>query len=336
MTAVPELRFAAELERLTALVAERRGGDGAVDEILAGACRILGADGCALRDHEGRVLATAGAGVPGPGVAELEAPLPGAAGRDAAVLLVMRSGPLFGTVEEHVAGMLAGLLATARALQAQRTLLGGVLHELSTPLACVTGFTDALAGQWERLDDAARRDLLGRVREHGGELSDLVAQLSVHLAEPGPAVRAPERLSLAEECTTVVTLLEPVLDGRAIEVDVPDLAVTAERGGLRRTLTNLLTNAVKYSAAGTPITVRAAPAGEEVALSVVDHGVGMTPDEVARAFDLFWRAPDRDGVRGAGMGLSLVRDYVEGMGGRVEVRSEPGEGSTFTVTLPAA
>lgn len=340
MTLARRLRQAAELERLARLVAESAGRDEAVGDLLAAGCRLLAADGCGLFSPEGGPpLVAAGTPPPPPagageGEPVLEVALPGAEDGHSVVLVAMRQ-EAFDDEDAHLAAALAGLLAVARRLALQRRLLGGVLHELTTPLACVTGFTDALLAQWESLGDEARRALVERIRQHGGELSDLVGLLREHLVDVGQDPPVRQRLSLAEECAAVVALLQPLLEGREVEVDVPDVAVTADRSRLRRTLTNLLTNAAKYSPAGTPLAVRGAADGAEVHVSVVDHGVGMTSAEVSRAFDLFWRASSRDGVRGAGMGLSLARDYVRAMGGRIDVRSAPGEGSTFTVTLPA-
>ena len=107
---------------------------------------------------------------------------------------------------------------------------------------------------------------------------------------------------------------------------------------LRRTLTNLLSNAMKYSERGTPIAVRVAADDDLGArMEVVDHGVGLSKEEAARVFDPFWRAGHGHGasMRGAGIGLALVKEYVRVMGGEVAVESEPGRGSMFVVRLPS-
>jgi signal transduction histidine kinase len=105
---------------------------------------------------------------------------------------------------------------------------------------------------------------------------------------------------------------------------------------LRRTLTNLLSNAVKYSEQGTPITVRASATSEIARVEVSDQGTGLTAEEAQRAFDPFWRASSvaTNNLRGTGLGLALVKEYVRVMGGDVYVESEPGRGSTFIFTLP--
>ena len=105
---------------------------------------------------------------------------------------------------------------------------------------------------------------------------------------------------------------------------------------LRRTLTNLLSNAVKYSEPGTRIVVRGSASGGVARVEVADEGTGLTSEEADRAFDPFWRASrvTSNSLRGTGLGLALVKEYVRVMGGDVTVESELGQGSTFTFTLP--
>jgi signal transduction histidine kinase len=114
--------------------------------------------------------------------------------------------------------------------------------------------------------------------------------------------------------------------------------VTGDASLLRRTLGNLLSNAVKYSDVGTAIEVRARAAGDHARVEVVDRGIGLPPWEASRVFDPFFRARSSvaNAVRGSGIGLALVREYVRSMGGEVFVDSEPGAGSVFGFTLPLA
>ena len=123
---------------------------------------------------------------------------------------------------------------------------------------------------------------------------------------------------------------------RPVEIRVPHWPVLADAVLLRRTLMNLLSNAVKYSDHGSPVLVRAAATHGSVRVEVIDRGVGLTDEEAARAFDPFWRAAHvaTTHLRGTGLGLALVKEYVRVMGGEVHVVSKPGEGSTFLFTLP--
>lgn len=345
-----ETRHAAELERLALVVASSAGRDEALDEVLASARRLLDVDGCALyRPGDGAALAASGetpATLPGVeqqggGAGEgartfLAVSVPAGDGDGNDVLAVCTAEARHYSEEElHLAEVLAAFAALARTLGRQHTLLRGVLHELVTPLACVTGFADALLGRWDRLEDSERRELVVKIRHHGAELSDLVDQLAdLAAVQAGRLGGAPAAVDLAAECAAVTDLLRPLLEGRPVRVDVPAITLTVDARLLRRTLTNLLSNAAKYSPAGSSIALTGETNAGEVHLRITDQGAGMTPEEVSRAFEAFWRGAVPDGVRGAGIGLSLVREYVDAMGGRIEVRSAPARGSTFTLTLP--
>jgi signal transduction histidine kinase len=114
--------------------------------------------------------------------------------------------------------------------------------------------------------------------------------------------------------------------------------VTADPTLLRRALTNLLSNAAKYSAAGTRVAVRAVVDSGRARIEVSDEGLGMTVHEAARAFEPFWRGggPTTRATRGTGLGLALVNEYLRAMGGSCGVTTAPGHGSTFYFALPIA
>jgi signal transduction histidine kinase len=114
--------------------------------------------------------------------------------------------------------------------------------------------------------------------------------------------------------------------------------VWADRQRLIEVVENLVGNAVKYSPAGGRILVSAMSEGDEVRLAVADQGLGIPDSALASLFERFKRidTPDRAQIRGTGLGLYLVQRYVESFGGRIEVQSELGAGSTFTVTLRSA
>ena len=220
----------------------------------------------------------------------------------------------------------------------RRDLVASVSHELRTPLTCIVGFAATLRDRWERLDDERRLHMVGSVAEHATELTDQVNRLlDVAALESGRLTAAPRRVDLAEEIAATMSLLAPMLEGRPVDVDVPSLKAVADPALLRRALNNLVANAVKYSAGGTPITVRAAARGASVQIDVIDRGVGLTEEEAERAFEPFWRSTGavRSATRGAGVGLALVKEYLRVMGGDVSATSQPGIGSIFSITLPA-
>ena len=115
--------------------------------------------------------------------------------------------------------------------------------------------------------------------------------------------------------------------------DLPDIA--ADRGQVERVITNLVTNAIRATGRGGEIDVVAAFRDRYVAVSVRDTGRGIPHDYLARIFEPFVQAPDAP-AGGAGLGLSISRRIVEAHGGQITVRSEPGLGTTFTFTVPAA
>lgn len=121
-----------------------------------------------------------------------------------------------------------------------------------------------------------------------------------------------------------------------VEVEVPaGLTVLGDSNRLEQVLGNLLDNAVKYCPAGTPITVRAREEGAEVVLEVIDQGTGIPPERQERIFDRFVRG-EAGGAKGTGLGLWIVRSLLQSMGGRIELESEPGKGSTFRIRLAKA
>ena len=219
----------------------------------------------------------------------------------------------------------------------RRDLITSVSHELRTPLTCIMGFGVTLSQRWDQLAEEQRQEMLARIQDHTRELTEQVDRLlDVAALESGRVQGSPRGIELAEEVHETVTLLAPLVEGRLVEVEIPPLRVFADPVLLRRAVTNLVSNAAKYSPAGTPISIRASRGDGFAQIDVIDRGVGMTPEEANRAFEPFWRAGSavRDATRGAGVGLALVREYARVMGGDAFAVSRPGVGSVFSLTLP--
>jgi signal transduction histidine kinase len=295
---------------------------------------------------------------PPPGKDRLLVPVPPSEERPVGVLAVLFREPReFAVEEQRLARTLASYAGIAlgnlrrldleRALVAElqqmldmrRELMASVSHELRTPLTCVSGFAETLRTHWEALSEDERQLFVEKICHHSAELGDLVDRLlDFSELESGQVSAGITSLDLRDEIDATVAALSPLMTDRPVEIRVPHWPVLADSVLLRRTLVNLLSNAVKYSDHGSPIVVRAAATHGSVRVEVIDRGVGLTDEEAVRAFDPFWRAAHvaTTHLRGTGLGLALVKEYVRVMGGEVHVVSKPGEGSTFLFTLPVA
>jgi signal transduction histidine kinase len=217
--------------------------------------------------------------------------------------------------------------------------LGIVSHELRTPLTAVKGFVDTVLLHWDRLPDDRRRDLLAKASGNADDLDRLVGQLLDFARIEADRVKLhPQRLTLRPVVDEVVSSLASTLAEHRVEVAVPDaLGITADDDAVRTVLTNLLTNAVKFSPAHGSIRVSARPADDEVVISVADDGVGVAPGDRELVFERFYQAPDIDPARrGAGIGLTVAKYFTELHGGRIWVERGTTGGATFSFALPAA
>jgi signal transduction histidine kinase len=213
-----------------------------------------------------------------------------------------------------------------------------VSHELRTPLTAVKGFVDTVLLHWDRLPDDRRRELLTRASSNADELGRLVRQLmEFGRSESGPIEIAPSELDVAAAVDVALLGIAPVTARHHVEVDVPDeLVVDADADAFNHVLVNLLTNAVKFSPAGSRVRVCARRAGDEVVISVSDEGGGIAPGEQERIFDRFYQSRNGDHARGTGIGLTIAQRFTAQHGGRIWVESEPGHGAVFSFTMPVA
>lgn len=216
--------------------------------------------------------------------------------------------------------------------------LSTVSHELRTPLTVVKGFAELLDSTWDDSAPEQRRELAGRIRQSASRLDLLVEELlDLTRLEQGRTTLTPVPHPLADLVRRCLARTSAALDHRPVTVEVAeDLVVRADADALVRVLENLLTNAAKYSEPGSPIEVRARPEGQAIDLEVVDHGFGIPPEDLERVFDRFYRVEATARRRpGTGVGLAIVKQLVEAMGGHVRADSVLGEGSTFAVRLPS-
>lgn len=218
-------------------------------------------------------------------------------------------------------------------------------HELRTPLANISGFIETLLGPAAE-DEPARRRFLDIMSREAARMSRLIDDLlSLSRIELDKYVRPQTMLDLppllADVGKTLAMRLEA--DGRKLVIEVePDLPqVVADRDQILQVLHNLVSNALKYGHAGTPIMVTAArePAGrgeDMVRVSVRDEGEGIAPEHLPRLTERFYRIDTgrSRSMGGTGLGLAIVKHIVERHRGRLEIASRPGEGTVVSFLLP--
>jgi len=226
-----------------------------------------------------------------------------------------------------------------KAEQQRSEFLALISHEMSTPLTAVKRFIDTLRLHWGELPEARRRELLDRASLNADELNRLVGQL-LHFSrfDAQRVTMTPQPILVSEAVERTIKDLGPVLANHHVYLDIPSgLAMLADVAAFGEVLTILLTNAAKFSPAGRRIIVSATPAAGAVDISVADEGGGIRREEQELIFDPFYQSPSNKGSRrGTGIGLTIAKRFTEMQGGQIAVVSEPGLGSTFWVTIPAA
>jgi PAS domain S-box-containing protein len=209
-------------------------------------------------------------------------------------------------------------------------------HELRTPLTAISGFAHLLRER-DGLDEEVRGDLQARIAMNAEAMAEMVDRLlDMSQLQTGKVSLSSRSLSVREEIRRCLDALGVALRDHQVVVDVaPGLEMSTDPAAFAHVFGNLLTNAAKFSRAGTTITVIARASGPDVELSVTDQGAGIPVDAQPHVFERFFQAPNQvAGKRGAGVGLSIVERYVTLMGGRVWLESVPGSGSTFSFTVP--
>jgi two-component system sensor histidine kinase SenX3 len=221
----------------------------------------------------------------------------------------------------------------------RRDFVANISHELKTPIGAIALLAETVLAEdtAEVRDRLAERMLLEADRV-GRTIEDLLT-LSQIESEQGPERdEIPAHLVLAEAAERI----RPAAEHRDITIQVvepsPRLALLGDRRQLVSALYNLLDNAVKYSDDGSTVEVRAVTNGRTVDLEVEDHGIGIPSADLERIFERFYRVDQARSRQtgGTGLGLAIVRHVATNHEGEIRVESRAGEGSTFTLRLPAA
>lgn len=220
----------------------------------------------------------------------------------------------------------------------QRQFVSMVCHEFRTPLAIIDGNAQRVERRYESVQPDRLLHSVGKMRGAVARLIDLIESvLDAAQLEAGNLKFEPKSIDIKALLAEVSGSYGEVNPDYKVIVDVDDLdgEVVADVMQMRQVVSNLISNAIRYSPKGTRVQVRAADAGEDnVLISVSDNGVGIPKEEIGKLFDRFYRGSSSTGIVGTGIGLHLVKTMIDMHGGRVDVVSEVDQGSTFTITLP--
>jgi signal transduction histidine kinase len=272
------------------------------------------------------------------------------------VSILRRAPEAFGPDEVELAGLLGRLVATAvqnirsyeseretveelRRLSALRAdFVSLVSHELRSPMAAVIGAARTLEDRWRELTPEQRTSFLALIGDETNRLATLIGDvLDTSRIEAGTfsySFTDVDVNELVKETVARVSLGQDEVTVLA-KVQGPLPRVRGDRERLRQVLTNLVENAVKYSQTGEEVSVVAVTNNGKVRVAVEDHGPGIPRDKQGVIFEKFGRAHVGLGKPGTGLGLFIARSIAEAHGGRLDVRSAPGQGATFTLELPA-
>ena len=223
--------------------------------------------------------------------------------------------------------------------------LSTAAHELRTPMASIYGFAEVLMTQ--ELEPTERSEMLGIIYKQSGLMADILNEL-LDLAR----IEARRGKDFVFEALQVQTLLQDVLSGYKlppqrflprIEMPTEPCFILADRSKASQAIVNVLSNAYKYSPQGGDVRVELVRSPQDQAfaslgLRISDFGIGMTTEQVGHLFERFYRADTSGKIPGTGLGMSIVKEIMEIHGGRVEVSSRPGRGTSVTLwfMLPAA
>jgi signal transduction histidine kinase len=212
-----------------------------------------------------------------------------------------------------------------------------VSHELRTPLSPIKGWASTLLQFGDTLEPEERRAAIQSILRQSQRLERLIVNLlEVSKIEHGMLEAADADVDVTVIARRIVDDFERTTPDRVFTVDagVPFVA-RAKELWVEQIVTNLISNAIKYSREGQPIAVKVSHVGERVRVAVEDQGCGIPPHEIERVFERFHRVRETTTQTGTGLGLYIARQLAEEMDGTISVESVPGQGSTFVLDLPA-
>jgi len=243
-----------------------------------------------------------------------------------------------GIIESFV-GKITDITERKKLDQLKDDFIGLVSHELRSPLTVITGAVNTALTEGARLSPGETRQLLKDAALEAELLSNLLGNLlELSRVQANRLVLYAEAISVKKVIQDTVEEMKRLSSAHQFIVNIPRKLppVYADQLRLERILHNLLENAVKYSPQGGQVQVSVKPEEEHLVIGISDQGVGISLSDQAKLFEPFQRLGQSrlEGVRGLGLGLLVCRRLVEAHGGRIWLKSEPGRGSTFFITMP--
>lgn len=248
-------------------------------------------------------------------------------------------------VEERTAELAKGAHAVEIAYEREKELnalksrfVSMASHEFRTPLSTIMGSADLIArysrgGEHDKVARHVER-IRGKVRDLTAILNDF---LSFERIGQGDISAQPEEVDVVHLCIGLVEELRGnAKAGQALEYDhqTEERTIVLDRNMLLNAITNLMTNAIKYSPENSPVTLRSAIRDKVLHVSVIDNGIGIPQTDQVHLFEPFFRAANVLTTQGTGLGLHLVKRYMDLMRGEIGYTSIPGQGSTFHMRIP--
>ena len=260
---------------------------------------------------------------------------------DLAVLQLISRRAILAAEREEVLAERERLIVELRSASAAKSdFLAAMSHELRTPLNSIIGFSELLERPIspDGHEAATVQEFAGHIHGSGLHLLELINEvLDLAKVEAGKLDLRPTVFDLEELVRQTIDSMQPLADRKAIRLGVEadgHQDVEADRSRIRQVVINLLSNAIKFTPEGGSVRVLLSGDGRSARLEVVDTGVGIAADDQASIFEAFKQAPAAAGLEGTGLGLTLARQLVEAHGGTIDLESEVGRGSRFTVVLP--
>lgn len=244
--------------------------------------------------------------------------------------------------EDRVETMLRSNAVAQQATDDKSLFFAGVSHELRTPLNAIIGFSDMMRSRLFGPLPGKYAEYADLIHDSGQHMLDLIGDvLDMSKVEAGKYELHYDNFDASDVIRSTIKMIRPTADqaevALSIEINEHDpLLVEADRKALRQILLNLLSNAIKFSHKGGRVVIAAKAVGDTLNVSVQDHGIGMSAEDVARLGQPYQQAASANMVeeRGTGLGLALVKSLSELHGGRFAVASQEGEGTTVDVFLP--